>query len=329
MKLKTVPARFKAVGDDASTAGGEFEAVVAVFGNIDSWGDVVLPGAFADTIEQWASGPDTLPVLWSHRMDDPHFNIGEVTELREFNGGEQDLPEWVDPFVRENGGLWVKGRIDTGPDASPVAVQALRLLKSRRVTQFSFAYDEVDSGPVDVNGLEAWGLKKLKLYEVSPTQVGANELTELIAAKAGTMTRRKMLMTQDEADQMRAAIDALATALEAADIEGAPDGDDGDETPDEADEVPSAGVAGQLKRRRRAGRKAGRVLSQKNEDNIRQAVGLLQDTLKSLESSDDGDTEKAKREEPAGVKREEPARASTASIRLLHDLALAECGISD
>ncbi len=185
MKLKTAPASFKAAGDTtADEPAGTLEAIVSVFGNIDSWGDVVLPGAFTDTVTEWKNSPNSLPVLWSHRMDDPTYNIGEVIDLREFGPGDADIPDWVDPFVRDNGGLWVKGVIDTGIDASPIAIQGLRLLKSRRVTQFSYAFDEIDAGWETVGGVEAWALKKLKLYEVSPTQVGANELTSLLAAKA-------------------------------------------------------------------------------------------------------------------------------------------------
>lgn len=32
---------------------GQFEALVAVFNNIDSYGDVILKGAFADTLTEW------------------------------------------------------------------------------------------------------------------------------------------------------------------------------------------------------------------------------------------------------------------------------------
>jgi hypothetical protein len=184
MKLKSAPARFKADGADSGNT-GEFEAIVSVFNNVDSWGDVVRPGAFVDTIAGWKASTSVLPVLWSHRMDDPTFNIGEVLDIAELAAGAADLPDWVDPFVRDNGGLWVKGRIDTGPDASPIAVQGLRLLKSRRVTQFSYAYDEVDAGWSTADGEEAWELRKLELYEVSPTQIGANQLTELLVAKSG------------------------------------------------------------------------------------------------------------------------------------------------
>lgn len=180
MKLKSAPAQFKAAGASDS---GEFEAIVSVFGNVDSWGDVVMPGAFVDTIADWKSSGNTLSVLWSHKMDDPEKNIGAVTEMAELAPGDPRIPDWVDDFVKAHGGLWVKGVIDTGPDASRVAVQGLRLMKSRRVTQFSYAYDEIESGPVTVDGRDAWGLLKLKIYEVSPTQIGANDLTALLGAK--------------------------------------------------------------------------------------------------------------------------------------------------
>lgn len=188
MHLKSAAARFKAADDGLKS--GEFEAVVSVFGNIDRFGDVVMPGAFANTIAAWKSGPDRLPVLWSHRFDDPAYNIGEVLDIRELEPEAAGLPEWVDPAVRTGGGLWVKARIDTGPEASPIAVQALRLLRSRRVSQFSYAYDEVRAGPVTVDGVDAWGLHELAIYEVGPTQLGVNDATELIAAKSERIESR-------------------------------------------------------------------------------------------------------------------------------------------
>jgi hypothetical protein len=243
VKVKSAPARLKADGMDID-ASGEFEAIVSVFGNVDSWGDVVQPGAFADSIDHWKTSANTLPVLWSHRMDDPTFNIGEVLDIAELEPGRQ-LPEWVDPHVTQHGGLWVKGRIDTGDDASPVAKQALRLMKARRVTQFSYAYDELESGWAKVDGREVWELRKLKLYEISPTQIGANELTELLAAKA-------------------------------------------------------------------LGTKAGRALSQQNEDRIRQASDLLDEVLQSITSDDDG-SDKAK----SDGTQVPPLRTSPESSRLL------------
>lgn len=194
MRIKSAPAAF-ADTDDAS---GEFQAIVSVFGNIDSWGEVVLPGAFKESIAAWKAGPDTLPVLWSHRMDDPRYNIGAVLDIEEFAPGSKELPSFVDAHAREHGGLWVHGRIDTDEDASPIARHALKLLKARRVTQFSFAYDELDGAPLTVDGKDAWGIKRVNIYEVSPTQVGANEATELLAAKRAE--QRPRLRAQPDAE---------------------------------------------------------------------------------------------------------------------------------
>jgi phage head maturation protease len=214
MKLKSAPVRFKADSDSAGTS-GEFEAIVSVFGNVDSWGDVVQPGAFTDTIAAWKGSHNSLPVLWSHRMDDPNYNIGEVLDIGELGPGAPEIPDWVAPEVRDNGGLWVKGRIDTGGDASPIAVHALRLLKARRVTQFSYAYDEVDAGWAKVDGREVWELRKLKLYEVSPTQIGANELTELLAAKAGAHVGRALSASNEhDIRQALALLNGVAGALD-------------------------------------------------------------------------------------------------------------------
>lgn len=214
MKLKSAPVQFKSDGVDIAES-GEFEAIVSVFNNVDSWGDVVRPGAFTDTIAEWKASNNVLPVLFSHRMDDPTYNIGEVLDIAEI-GPDSELPDWVDPHVKDNGGLWVKGRVDTGPDASPVAVHTLRLMKARRIAQFSYAYDELESGWAKSGGGNVWELRKLKLYEVSPTQIGANPMTELLAAKARAVKAGRTLSTDDE-DNIRQAVDLLSGVLDSLD----------------------------------------------------------------------------------------------------------------
>ncbi|WP_199931795.1 HK97 family phage prohead protease, partial [Streptomyces sp. NRRL S-1896] len=88
-------------------------------------------------------------------------------------------------------GLEVTGQIDD-LDANPTAQQVYRLLKGRRVTQFSFAYD-VTEGAWVTDDDHPWGgyyeLRRLKLHEVGPCLVGANQETELLAAKAHSIAR--------------------------------------------------------------------------------------------------------------------------------------------
>jgi uncharacterized protein len=177
MLIKSCPVKIKAAGEPDGLAEGEFEAIVSVFGNVDSYGDVVMPGAFTDTLAAWAAKGDPIPVYYSHRMDDPDFNIGEVLEAREIDEG-----------------LWVRARIDLDEE-TPKARQVHRLMKGRRITQFSFAYDIVEAAWVTKGDDEFYELRKLDLYEVGPTPIGANQETELLAVKAAGRAARHLAET--------------------------------------------------------------------------------------------------------------------------------------
>ncbi|WP_410662021.1 HK97 family phage prohead protease [Amycolatopsis sp. lyj-84] len=166
-KTKTCPVRIKAAGEQDGTEDGVFEAIVAAY-NVDSVGDKIVPGAFADTLAEWKASGDPIPVLWSHMSHDPDYHIGYVEDAEE----------------REEG-LWVRARIDLD---EPKAGKIYRLLKGRRVRQFSFAYDIQEGGWIDKTSDEDgdesyYELRKLKLYEVGPTLIGANQDTELLTVK--------------------------------------------------------------------------------------------------------------------------------------------------
>lgn len=165
MKIKSFPGRVKAAGEDDGADEGVFEALVSVFGNRDSYGDVVVKGAFADTLAEWKASGDPIPVIWNHMAHDPDYHLGEVLDAEE----------------REDG-LWVKGRLDLD---EPKARKVYRLLKGRRVTQFSFAYDVIDGQFVKSDGVESYELRKMKLHEVGPTLLGVNQETQLLAVKSG------------------------------------------------------------------------------------------------------------------------------------------------
>lgn len=165
MKVKSCPVQIKAAGQSDGTADGVFEALVATW-DLDSVGDKIVKGAFADSLAEWTNSGDPIPVYWSHRMDDPDFNIGSVLEASETDEG-----------------LLVKAQLDL---ESPKAAQVYRLMKGRRVTQFSFAYDVEDYAWIEEKGEPPYmELRRLKLHEVGPTPIGANQATELIDIKAG------------------------------------------------------------------------------------------------------------------------------------------------
>ncbi|MFC5144286.1 HK97 family phage prohead protease [Streptomyces aureoversilis] len=207
MLTKDAPARVKAAGEGDGLGAGEFTAIVSVFGNEDSVGDVVMPGAFADDLARWKASGDPIPVIWSHDWSDPFSHIGHVTDARESAGG-----------------LLVTGQLDLD---NPKAQQVFRLLKGRRVTQFSFAYDIEDGGWGERDGREVYELRKLKIHEVGPTLVGANQETELISAKARGLVdgvKAGRVLSQKNFDALTEAYNAIGEVLAAAepDKAGAP-----------------------------------------------------------------------------------------------------------
>jgi len=180
MQIKECPALVKAAPGTDSGDQGQFTAVVSVFGNEDSVGDVVIPGAFTDTLAAWKASGNPIPVIWSHDWGDPFSHIGYALDAEELQPGDDRLPD----DLKDNGGLLVAGQLDMD---NPKAEQVFRLLKGNRVTQFSFAYDVEEGALVEDQDGMHYELRQLKLYEVGPCLVGANQETELLAVKAGVL----------------------------------------------------------------------------------------------------------------------------------------------
>lgn len=169
MHTKNFDAKVKAVGPDSGLKEGQVRAIVSVFGNEDSVGDVVLPGAFKEDLERWRAKDAKIPFIWSHDWADPFSHLGEVLEAKETDVGLEILAHIHD--------------LDTNKKAA----QVYRLLKGRRVTQFSFAYDIQEAGWGEKDGQEVFELRKLRILEAGPCLVGANQETELLAVKAREM----------------------------------------------------------------------------------------------------------------------------------------------
>lgn len=155
-------ATFKALSEDGEER-GKFEALVSVFGNIDLQGDRVVKGAFTNTLDEWKATGAPIPIIWSHDWGNPNAHIGSA------------MPDEV---VETDDGLKVGGSIDLD---NPFAAQVYRLLKERRVKEFSFGYTVRKEKKAED---EANDLLELGLIEVGPTLKGANPSTELLAVKS-------------------------------------------------------------------------------------------------------------------------------------------------
>lgn len=345
MRVKTFPVRIKAAGEQDGTEEGVFEALVATYAK-DSYGDVIMPGAFKNTLKEWEDSGDPIPVYWSHRMDDPDFNIGHVLEAKETDDG-----------------LWVRAQLDL---ENPKALTTYKLLKGRRVTQFSFAYEIVKSAYVDGEKdaerkdgepeVPYFALHELKLFETGPTPIGANQETDLLDVKTAAGGRVSVLLQGGEAAD-RAAIEAALKGDTVAPPEPGPgdepDGDDDGEQPDDDQvepggdgETKSVELGGEtylvISQKALAELKAGRTLSAKNETALKAALAAIKDGVSAVQgvldavgggtvSDDDSkanDVESATVDEPAGVKTAEPARRAPADLRLVADLEALASSVS-
>ncbi len=299
MLRKSYPvASFKAFKDDTGELTGEFEAIVSVFGNVDRVGDRVVKGAFAKSLALWKDSGDPIPVLWSHDWMNPDSHIGVIIKAE-----ERDV------------GLWVKGALDIKSNARAATVA--KLLAERRVKEWSFSYEVNDEKKARDGANE---LLDLGIIEVGPTLKGINPATQTVDAKAyiplaGSTEERQSAISDavhawgaanypsDESDEggMYAYIEGTfedrvvftvsvwgeepsKTTYQA----GYTIGGDG-VTLDEPVEVELQAVVTE----KSLDQKAGRVLSKKNETDLRTAADLLNAVLAQVSDSDDEKAAKA------------------------------------
>lgn len=209
MFKSTAPARIKAATEDDGE--GIIEALVATY-DLDSGGDRIVPGAFAKSLDEWASRAEPIPFIWSHMHDDIDAYLGDVIEAREVDEG-----------------LWVKAQLDMDDEKSR---KAYRLLKGGRVRNYSFAYEIVDSQEKDGEHL----LQELKLFEVGPTLIGMNQNTRTLVAKSSDVQLKagRVLSSANETS-LREAHAAISRVL--AQLDSQPEAD---EPSDEGEDTPSS-----------------------------------------------------------------------------------------
>jgi len=184
-EIKQLPFEVKAAEmSDGGQYAGEFTGYAAGILNIDTTGDMILPGAFTDDLPRFLSDG---VVCWQHDWMTP---IGSPIEARE-----------------DGYGLLARARISR----TTQGLDAMTLIRDGVVKRLSIGYQVLDYDVVDRAGLArtiaAYGLsperqsaimasfdqrdgdivyllKKLKLYEFSPVTVPANDNARIMDAKS-------------------------------------------------------------------------------------------------------------------------------------------------
>lgn len=194
VKTKSFTIQVKeAPGEEAPA--GVFTGYASIFNNIDSYGDKVAPGAFTDTLKTFGPGGSNIPCYWGHDMADPMKCIGWTTSAEE-----------------DDRGLKVTVQLDLD---NPNGAQAYKLIKAGVVNQMSFAYEVEEGAWIEAKDGDYYELRKLKIFEVSLVQVGANQATELLDVKdrlAHVKAGRKISATNEE--KLSQAIALIGEVLE-------------------------------------------------------------------------------------------------------------------
>ena len=144
-----VPFKIKAVSED-----GLFSGYGSVFGVIDSYKEVVAPGAFAESLSQ-----RTPALLWQHRSGEP---IGVYSALRE-----------------DQTGLYVEGKLAL---KTARGAEAYELLKMGAISGLSIGFVTRDDSYDRVTGIRT--LKKVDLWEVSLVTFPANDAARVSGVKS-------------------------------------------------------------------------------------------------------------------------------------------------
>lgn len=155
MKTKDFALQVKDLSED-----GTFEGYGSVFGNVDSYGEKVMPGAFVESLARHKREGSNVLMLWNH---DPHQPIGVWEDLAE-----------------DAKGLWGKGRFLLDIQR---AREVHALAKNRAIGGLSIGYREVEAEPDGNIRL----LKKLDLYEISPVTFPANRRARIESVKSERM----------------------------------------------------------------------------------------------------------------------------------------------
>jgi HK97 family phage prohead protease len=140
----------------AATGGGpgELEGYVSVFGNVDQGGDVVLPGAFANTLRYWSKQAQPMPLIADHELSTEGV-IGSVHNAKE-----------------DTTGLRIKARFSSDPKAQSVRTKMIE----GHVKGLSFTYEAVKHHLGTVAGKSVRFLQEVKIFEATVTPFPMNTL---------------------------------------------------------------------------------------------------------------------------------------------------------
>lgn len=155
MAMKTLDRPFELKSLDDT---GKFTGYGSVFGEIDSYRDKVMKGAFKNTLARFKQLKRKVPMLWQHNSRQP---MGVYSDIKE-----------------DDHGLWVEGEINMD---TQVGREGYSLMKQGALSGLSIGYDTVMFK--DDNDALVRELHELDLWEISPVTFPAGDTARIQSVK--------------------------------------------------------------------------------------------------------------------------------------------------
>ena len=158
MGIERKTAEFKDVAITSSSPDGSISGVLSSFGNVDSYQDTVLPGAYKGTI------PDFIErgfLSWSHAWDVPVGTISDAKEVKD--------------------GLYLAADFHGTPQAQQARQITAERLSRQKTMGLSIGYEATKSAMRD-DGIRE--LREIKLYEAGLVMVPADSFALVSSVKS-------------------------------------------------------------------------------------------------------------------------------------------------
>lgn len=167
----------KKTGEDGTMS---FRAYALAFGNIDSYGDIIKPGA----CDKWLASEDSKRCALCYQ-----HNRGTVIGVITAKGVDDR-------------GLWIEA--DILPTQAGKDVQIL--MKAGAIKEFSIGYYVNDCTYARVDGQDVRYLEDISIVEVSPVTRAANPLATLTAIKSEDMAGQLEALTDRQLVELAGAV---------------------------------------------------------------------------------------------------------------------------
>ena len=168
---------------------GIVTAVVSVTGVVDEVDDVIVPGAYRETLMKRRP-----KVCWAHSWEHP---IGKVLYIEELMPGDERLPPTTrdgQPWPKAAGALIASMQFNLRTAEGKDAFEVVRFYSESAECEYSIGYN-VPPGRAATDGKGTRFIKMLELYELSVVLFGAHTMTGTLSIKSAAAALKTGVLT--------------------------------------------------------------------------------------------------------------------------------------